>query len=365
MAIRAAVVGVGNVGKACVEMIEANRQAFGDFELSGVISSDPKRASKDLPGVKIYGWDDFQELVGRTDVLFNGGGSKNGLFGDEKEVRKILADKDLVDRLIADGGQELLKLGQGPFFASYFPVSVDSFDDHPRIASYYDVINRVTKEVGGLALISAGWDPGTGSEARIAFDAYAIGEKPKPFYGLGDKGGKSMGHSNALLTIPGVKRGIQYTHAIPELIERVRRGESIGDGEKTVTREVIVVLNNDVAAERARVDETVKGMEDYFTGYKTSVSFVDDATFEKEHANAKQHDGVFIARGKTGPYVAKHELHCSYESNAHGTAGIMLAGGRGAYKLWCEGKSGACIFPDIPVSYRSPRSREELLKSFM
>jgi diaminopimelate dehydrogenase len=174
-----------------------------------------------------------------------------------------------------------------------------------------------------------------------------------------------MGHSNALLTIPGVRKAIQYTHAIPETIERARRGEVIPENEKTVTREAILVLERNTPDERARVEPLVRNMKDYFRGYKTTVDFVDDETFDREHADAKQHDGVVIGVGKIGKFTSRHELHCAYESNAHGTTGIMVANARGAYRLWQEGRRGVCISPEIPTTYKNARSIRDLLKRFM
>jgi len=363
--IKIAIVGGGNIGKACRDVIAQNKEAYGDMELTGVISRDPIRASKDFLGLEIFHFDDFEvwQNMG-ADVALLCGGSKNDLFGDEKKVQEILKDKTLVARIINEGGKEMLQLGQGPYFAQYFPVILDTFDTHPRIFDYHNILDSVARPKGNLAVLSTGWDPGTFSEMRIAFDSYAVGDKPAPFYGLKPEGGKSMGHSNALLTIKGVKKGIQYTHAVSELIEMARRGEKLPN-TKTVTREAIIVLENDTAEERARVEAETREMKGYYAGYKTSVEFVDDATFEAKHANAKQHDGVVIATGKVGPYSVRHEFACQYESNSHGTAGIMVASARGAYKLKKEGKVGACILSDIPVSYRSGRSREQLLKEFM
>jgi diaminopimelate dehydrogenase len=360
--IRMAIVGGGNIGKACRDIIAQNKESYEDMELVGVISRDSKRASKDFPETEICPFDDPTTWLNiNADVALLCGGSKNDLFGDEKKVQEILKDKDLVTKLVNSRGSELLQLGQGPYFAQYFPTTLDTFDTHPRISDYHNILDAVARPRGNLAVLSTGWDPGTFSEMRIAFDSYAIGDKPAPFYGLKPEGGKSMGHSNALLTIKGVKKGIQYTHAVPELIEMARRGEHLPEA-KTVTREAIIVLENDTPEERARVKKETLEMDGYYKGYKTSVEFVDNVTYDTKHANAKQHDGVVIATGKTGPYFARHEFACQYGSNSHGTAGIMVASARGAYKLKQEGKVGACILADIPVSYRSGRSRAQLLK---
>lgn len=368
MTIRTAIVGMGNIGRACIDAVESNKQAYGDFELAGIITRDPKRIAREFSGIKIWSLSDLREVVKgeEIDVGLLCGGSKNDLFGDEEKVKAILQNPEEVNQIIQKGGKNLLeKLGQGPFCIEQLPVTVDSFDTHPRILNYYEIMNKIADNKGNLAVISTGWDPGIGSEARIAFGAYAVGNRPQEFYGLSPRGGKSMGHSNALLTIPGVKAGIQYTHAINQMVDNARKGKAIEKGTKTVTREVILVLENDTPQKRMETERKVRGMEGYFVGYETSVSFVDSETFEKEHANAKQHDGVFIATGKIGDSTSRHELHCVYESNPHGTAGIMVASARGANKMYQEGMTGAIILPDIPVAYRSPLTRREMLARFM
>ena len=70
---------------------------------------------------------------------------------------------------------------------------------------------------------------------------------------LGEAGGLSMGHSDALRTIPGVKDARQYTHAVTESIEKVRAGENpeftAGDMH---TRECYVVLEDGADAEKTQ-----------------------------------------------------------------------------------------------------------------
>lgn len=356
------IVGCGNIGQACRDVIYDNEKAFHDMKLVGVVSRDPARAMKSFSHSPVF---NFNDEIGwkslNADVALLCGGSKEDLFGDEEKVREILKDENRVARMAKKGGRDLLALGQGPYFAQHFPVTACTFDDHPRIEQYHDVLDAVARPRKNLAVLSAGWDPGEFSNAAIRFDALLVGGKPQRFYGLTERGGKSMGHTNALLGVPGVKRAIQYTHAIPEIIERARRGEPISDDEKTVTREAILVLKNDTPEERARVESTVRNMKGYFTGYKTTVKFVNDNTFQKEHADAKQHDGVVIATGKTGPYNARYELSCVFESNAHGTAAIMVPTARGAFRLRAEGKIGACLPAEIPDLYRSGHSKRQLL----
>ena len=189
--IRIMIVGYGNVGRGVRLSLERNP----DLEFAGVVSRSPERVKRELPGVPVFaaadvaGWK--QAL--RPDVAILCGGSKN----------------DLPE--------------QGPEFARQVNT-VDSFDNHSRIPEYFASIDAAAKAAGHVSVISTGWDPGIFSLERVLGNAFIPGARAYGFYGLGEKGGLSMGHSDALRTIPGVLDARQYTHAIPEAIEQVRRG---------------------------------------------------------------------------------------------------------------------------------------------
>ena len=173
-----------------------------------------------------------------------------------------------------------------------------------------------------------------------------------------------MGHSDALRTIPGVKDARQYTHAVPEAIEAVRAGKAVefkaGDLH---TRECFVVLED--GADAASIEEQIKSMPGYFAPYKTTVNFVTEEELKSRCAGFP-HDGCVIASGVTGAgNGAVVEYHCRWGSNPEATANILVAHARAVGRLASEGRSGAFTILDIPASYFSRHSREDLLKKFM
>jgi len=131
---------------------------------------------------------------------------------------------NIIDIAILCGGSKSDLPEQGPYFAQ-FVNTVDSFDTHPEVVNYYNKMDEVAKLNGTVSVISAGWGPGTFSLNRILLNAFLPGAKPYGFYGLTQPGGVSQGHSDAIRQIEGVLDARQYTHAIPETIERVRNGE--------------------------------------------------------------------------------------------------------------------------------------------
>ena len=258
---RIAIVGFGNVGRGVLNAAETNKRLYGDMEVAAILSRDPKRVDDELKTKKIdlpvFGITDFADLTDRVDVAMLCGGSK----------------KDLPE--------------QGPFFARYFNT-VDSFDTHAHIGAYIDeetgkLRDGYLAEVGAAATasghasaISIGWDPGTFSMERVLADAFLPGAKVYGFYGLGEKGGLSMGHSDAIrseLKNMGVVDARQFTHAIHESIEKIRRGEnselSLGDMH---WRECFVVVEDE--ADLKQIEHAIKDMPDYFRPFRTEVHFV-------------------------------------------------------------------------------------------
>lgn len=329
--IRVAVVGYGNVGRGVIAALKNNP----DMVLAGIVSRNPDRVKKsvtDVPVMQIADCDEWiREL--RPDVAILCGGSK-----DDLPV-------------------------QGPALCAKL-CTVDSFDNHSRIPEYFRMMDEAASAGGNVAVISTGWDPGIFSMERVLANAFLPGSRAYGFYGLGEAGGLSMGHSDALRTIPGVKDARQYTHAVTESIEKVRNGSNpeftAGDMH---TRECFVVLEE--GADKEKIAETIRTMPGYFAPYKTTVNFVSQE-FLDEKCSGFPHDGLVVAAGVTGNgNPARVEYRCQWGSNPEATANVLVAHARAAVRMAAEGKKGAFTILDIPPSYFSPASREELLAKFM
>ncbi len=329
--IKVAVVGYGNVGRGVLASLKNNP----DMKGVCVVSRNPERVKatfNELPVVKLGGensWiDDFQ-----VDVAILCGGSKD--------------DLPL----------------QGPEMCSKVNT-VDSFDNHSRIPEYFRSMNCAAEKSGKVAVISTGWDPGVFSLERTLANAFIPGSRAYGFYGLGEAGGLSMGHSDALRTIPGVKDARQYTHAIITAVEKVRRGENPEFTPGDMHKRVCFIVPEE-GADKAKITETVKNMPGYFAPYETEVNFV-TAEELKEKFSGFPHDGTVVAAGVTGSgNPARVEYRCEWGSNPEATANILVAHARAAYRLAKDKRSGAFTILDIPGSYFSSFTREELIAKFM
>ena len=166
--IRAAVVGLGNIGKFTLEAL----QASDDFEIAGVVSRRAKIGDSidNLPVVK-----SITELKD-VDVAI--------LCAGSREVEKFAT--------------EILPLGIN---------TVDSFDIHSEIPALRKRLDTLAKEAGKVSVISAGWDPGSDSIVRVLMQAMA----PKGITETNFGPGMSMGHSVAVKSIEGVKDALSVT----------------------------------------------------------------------------------------------------------------------------------------------------------
>ena len=126
-----------------------------------------------------------------------------------------------IDVMIICGGSASDLPEMTPALAKHFNV-IDSFDTHARIPEHFANVDAAAAETGHTALISAGWDPGLFSLARLLMNSVLPDGKDYTFWGRG----VSQGHSDAIRRIPGVKDARQYTVPVEDALRRVRNGEN-------------------------------------------------------------------------------------------------------------------------------------------
>lgn len=276
-------------------------------------------------------------------------------------IDDIYKYKDIIDVLILCGGSATDLPEQGPKYASLFNC-VDSFDTHARIPEYFNSVNESAILSGKTAAISIGWDPGLFSMNRLMLEAILPQGESYTFWGKG----VSQGHSDAIRHVKGVKNGVQYTVPVESVIDRIRNGEqpNLTTGEKHL-RECFVVAEE--GADKTEIEETIKNMPNYFADYNTVVHFISDDELIKNHSRMP-HGGCVIRSGDTGENNEKRhivEFSLKLESNPEFTASVLTAYARAVVKLNREGKTGALTVFDIPLSYLSPKSPEELRKELL
>ena len=326
--IRIGIYGYGNLGRGVECAIMQNP----DMELVAVFTRrDPSTVTLVNKDVPVYKTEDALNMTDKIDVMILCGGSA----------------KDLPE--------------QTPYLAKYFNV-VDSFDTHAKIPEHFENVDKRAKEGAKVGLISVGWDPGMFSLNRLIAGSILVDGQDYTFWGKG----VSQGHSDAIRRIEGVKNAKQYTVPVEKALLSVRNGEnpSLTTREKH-TRECFVVAHE--GADLARIENEIKTMPNYFADYDTTVNFISEDEFIKNHAGIP-HGGVVIRSGKTGASLENNhiiEYKLTLDSNPEFTASVIVAYARAAYRLAAEGASGCKTVFDIAPAYLSAKPAEVLRKELL
>ncbi|MBR3722280.1 MAG: diaminopimelate dehydrogenase, partial [Selenomonadaceae bacterium] len=262
--------------------------------------------------------------------------------------------KDKIDVMILCGGSATDLPEQTPRLAKLFNV-VDSFDTHANIPKHFDEVDKAAKESGHTGIISVGWDPGMFSLMRLFGNAILTDGKDYTFWGKG----VSQGHSDAIRRIDGVKNAKQYTVPKEAALEAVRSGKLPELTTREKHERVCYVVAKD-GADKAKIEAEIKNMPNYFADYDTTVHFIDEETFNREHSGLA-HGGFVIRSGKTGEnHNHLIEFNLKLDSNPEFTASVLIAYARAIYRMNKEGATGCKTVFDVPPAYLSNKSAEEL-----
>lgn len=167
--IRAAIVGYGNIGRYVLDALEAAP----DFEIAGIVRRNASNVPAELAGYPV---------ATSLEAL--------------KEVHVAILCTP--SRSAREYAETALALGIN---------TVDSFDIHTDIVETRRALDAAARRHGAVAVLSAGWDPGTDSMVRALLEVCA----PKGLTYTNFGPGMSMGHTVAVKAIDGVKAALSMT----------------------------------------------------------------------------------------------------------------------------------------------------------
>lgn len=234
--------------------------------------------------------------------------------------------------------------------------TVDGFDIHAQIPSYWQAIDERTKLHQKTSLVAGGWDPGLFSLARLVLECAMPQGKTYTFWGKG----VSQGHTQALKGVDGVLNGVQYTLPKQGIIDEIRLGKTPDLSARDMHERVCYVVAKR-GADKEKIKRDIQNMPDYFKGYTTRVHFVSNKTFQREHGSLS-HGGKVLRRAKDG-HVGEFSL--SLLSNPDFTGGALLSCARAVYRLYEKGEFGAKTILDIPPIYFRDEDREEIIQTLL
>ena len=293
--IKAAVVGYGNIGRYVLDaLLEAP-----DFEVAGIVRR-------------------------------NGDANCPKELKDFKVVRNIsqLSSPDVAilavpSRKTEEYAAQILPLGIN---------TVDSFDIHTLIPETRKRLMKVAEESGRVAVISAGWDPGSDSIVRALMQVMA----PKGLSYTNFGPGMSMGHTVAVKAVPGVKQALSMTIPLGTGIHRRMVYVEVLDGYRF----------EDISA-------AIKS-DPYFVNDETHVVQVDSVDSLKDMGH-----GVNMTRkgvsGKTQNQLFEFDMKIN---NPALTGQLLVAAARASMLQ----KPGCYTMIEIPVIDYLYGDREELVR---
>ena len=295
--IRAAIAGYGNIGRHVLEALEASV----DFEVAGI--ADPYLT--DIPAeIKRYPVTNRLSTLPDVDVAI--------LATPSREVEKIAIES----------------LESGVY-------TVDCFDIHNQIVDLHRSLDRVAKTNNTVAIIAAGWDPGSDSIVRALVETMT----PKGITYTNFGPGMSMGHSVAARSVSGVKAALSMTIPLGTGIHRRMVYVEIEEGRSIDT----------VAAAIKR--------DDYFAHDETHVIQVDsvDDLSDMGHSVHIFRKGV---AGKTQNQIIEYTMKINGPAL---TAQILVAAARATTRQ----QPGAYTLIEIPVIHLLYGDTENLIRKIV
>lgn len=297
------IIGYGNLGKS-VEQIILSRN---DLNLVSIFS---RRLVKSNYNTQIDRYENITNYNGIIDIMILCGGSKNDIPIQTQEALK------------------------------YFDC-INAYDTHSKINTELNKLNKLAKKTNHRLIMCCGWDPGIFSILRGLFFSLS-NTKPITFWGKGI----SMGHSDAIRQVSGVKDAVQFT--LPNLSAiKLAKKNKLNSSIPLHFRDCYVVAEK---SKQKQITKSIKSMPNYFKDQPTSVCYVSDETLLSLKSKTR-HKGQIISTFKTIQGSNNLlEFKISMDSNSNLTAHIMCAYIKAINNLKINKNSGAFTCLDIPVS---------------
>ena len=296
--IRIAILGYGNIGRAAEEAIKAAP----DMELTGIYHHN----------------DCLDKLTNHQSPMTN----------DDRPIDVVL---------VCTPTREVQKFAT--VLAARGICTVDSFDIHGQIWSLRENLDAVCQANKAVSIISAGWDPGSDSMIRAILMALA----PKGLTYTNFGPGRSMGHTVAAKSKPGVKNALSMTIPLGTGIHR---------------RMVYVELEE--GADFKAVEAAILA-DDYFAHDETHVIQVESV----DALNNVAHGVNLVRNGVSGEtHNQRFEFNMTINNPAL-TGQVMVSCARAALRMKARGDFGAKTMIEIAPIDLLPGTKESLIKALV
>lgn len=217
--------------------------------------------------------------------------------------------------------------------------TVDSFDIHGQIWNLRSAMDAVCKAGKAVSVISAGWDPGSDSMIRAIL--LALAPKGLTYTNFGP--GRSMGHTVAAKSKPGVKNALSMTIPLGTGIHRRMVYIELEQGADFKTVEAAILA------------------DDYFAHDETHVIAVDSV----DALNNVAHGVNLVRNGVSGE---THNQRFEFNMTIHNpalTGQVMVSCARAAMRLKERGEYGAKTMIELAPIDLLAGDTESLVKALV
>lgn len=217
--------------------------------------------------------------------------------------------------------------------------TVDSFDIHGQIWNLRSAMDAVCKAGKAASVISAGWDPGSDSMIRAIL--LALAPKGLTYTNFGP--GRSMGHTVAAKSKPGVKNALSMTIPLGTGIHRRMVYIELEQGADFKTVEAAILA------------------DDYFAHDETHVIAVDSV----DALNNVAHGVNLVRNGVSGEtHNQRFEFNMTINNPAL-TGQVMVSCARAAMRLKERGEYGAKTMIELAPIDLLAGDTESLVKALV
>lgn len=305
--IKVCVHGLGNIGKYVIEAVEGSK----DIECVGVVRRKASIGKKSLDLRGLPEFDSVESLinkVGKPQVAIICTPSRHAFEDDSAYLKEAIS-------------------------------TVDSFDIHTEIPALFKKLDKLAKDNKCVAVMSAGWDPGSDSVFRAMYEAMVPVGTTFTNFGRG----MSMGHSAAARDIKGVEDAVSIT--IP-----------IGGGRHARLVYVVLEKGEKLADVAKRIEK-----DDYFSHDPLDVREAADKEELSRVCDASH--GVLMERTGASGLTPNQKLSFDMRINNPAlTAQIMVSCARAATRLF---HPGCFTMIDIPPVFYLDRDREDAIRKLV
>lgn len=261
----------------------------------------------------------------------------------DMELAGVYHHNDCLDCMDADVAlvctptREVLKFAT--VLAARGICTVDSFDIHGQIWNLRSAMDAVCKANKTVSVISAGWDPGSDSMIRAIL--LALAPKGLTYTNFGP--GRSMGHTVAAKSKPGVKNALSMTIPLGTGIHRRMVYIELEQGADFKTVEAAILA------------------DDYFAHDETHVIAVESV----DALNNVAHGVNLVRNGVSGEtHNQRFEFNMTINNPAL-TGQVMVSCARAAMRLKERGEYGAKTMIELAPIDLLAGDTESLVKALV